>query len=285
MTAITASMVKDLRERTGAGMMECKKALVEANGDVDEAVTILRKRGIAKAAKRAGKVAAEGVVITRVSEDNKAAVIVEINCETDFVGRDENFLGFANMVAEKALSAESADVMSMTDVEEQRQQLVHKLGENIQIRRAELIEATGCVAAYNHGSRIGVLVALDKDNETLGKDVAMHVAAMNPQSVDESDLDPALIAKERDIFSEQARQSGKPDNIVEKMVEGRIAKFKKEVCLVHQPFVRNPDQTIGQLLTAGDASILAMERFEVGEGIEKEVVDFAEEVRAQVQGD
>lgn len=285
MTAISASMVKDLRERTGAGMMECKKALVEANGDVDEAVTILRKRGIAKAAKRAGKIAAEGVVVTKVSTDNKMAVIVEINCETDFVGRDESFLNFANMVAEEALSAQTSDIMSMTGIEEQRQQLVQKIGENIQVRRAELIEATGCVTAYNHGSRIGVLVALDKDNVALGKDVAMHVAAMNPQSIDESDLDPATIAQERDIFSEQARQSGKPDNIVEKMVEGRIAKFKKEVCLVNQTFIRNPDQTIAQLLSADQASVLAMERFEVGEGIEKEVVDFAEEVRAQVQGD
>lgn len=285
MTTISASMVKDLRERTGAGMMECKKALVESNGDVDEAVVILRKRGIAKAAKRAAKVAAEGVVVTQVSADQKAAIIVEINCETDFVGRDENFLGFASTVVEAGLSAASADVKEMSEIEETRQQLVQKLGENIQIRRAELIESIGCVAAYNHGSRIGVLVALDKDNEALGKDIAMHVAAMNPQSIDESDLDSAVIEKEREIFSDQARQSGKPDNIIEKMVEGRIAKFKKEVCLVNQPFVRDPDHTIGQLLTAADASIVAMQRFEVGEGIEKEVVDFAEEVRAQVQGD
>lgn len=285
MTTISASMVKDLRERTGAGMMECKKALVESNGDVDEAVVILRKRGVAKAAKRAAKVAAEGVVVTQVSADQKAAIIVEINCETDFVGRDENFLNFASTVVEAGLSAASADVKVMPNIEEARQQLVQKLGENIQIRRAELIESIGCVAAYNHGSRIGVLVALDKDNEALGKDIAMHVAAMNPQSIDESDLDSAVIEKEREIFSDQARQSGKPDNIIEKMVEGRIAKFKKEVCLVNQPFVRNPDQTIGQLLSAADASIVAMQRFEVGEGIEKEVVDFAEEVRAQVQGD
>lgn len=285
MTTITASQVKELRERTGAGMMECKKALVEANADVDEAVTILRKRGIAKAAKRAGKVAAEGTVVIKVAEDRKSAFMIEINCETDFVARDENFTKFANMVAEKGLAAATDDVASLEGVEDERQQIVHKLGENVQLRRAAYITSTGCVAAYNHGVRIGVLVALDQDNESLGKDVAMHVAALNPQALDENSMDPALIAKEREIFADNARQSGKPDNIIEKMVEGRIAKFLKESCLVSQPFVRDPDQTIAALLKAGGSNITSFIRFEVGEGIEKEEVDFAAEVRAQVEGE
>jgi len=201
------------------------------------------------------------------------------------VARDENFIQFADAVAASGLASASCDLAAMSKIEEQRQQLVHKLGENIQLRRAEFMEASGSVSAYNHGARIGVLVALDRDNAELGRDIAMHIAAMNPQAVDENDLDISVIEKEREIFSEQARQSGKPEEIIAKMVEGRVSKFKKEVCLVSQPFVRDPDQTIGDLLTAAGASILAFERFEVGEGIEKEVVDFAEEVRAQVQGD
>ncbi len=285
MTTISASMVKELRERTGAGMMECKKALVEANADVEEAVTILRKSGVAKAAKRAGKVAAEGMIVTKVADDRKSAFMIEVNCETDFVARDENFTKFANAVADKGLAAATDDIASLDGIEEQRQQLVHTIGENVQLRRAAFVTATGCIAAYNHGVRIGVLVALDNDNETLGKDVAMHVAALNPQALDENAMDPAVIAKEREIFAENARQSGKPDNIIEKMVDGRIQKFLKEACLVSQPFVRDPDQTIGALLKAGGANITSYVRFEVGEGIEKETVDFAAEVRAQVQGD
>ncbi|PHQ78185.1 MAG: elongation factor Ts [Coxiella sp. (in: Bacteria)] len=284
MSKVTAAMVKELRERTGAGMMECKKALVEADANVDEAIVILRKRGIAKVAKRAGNVAAEGVVIIKVAADQKSAFMIEINSETDFVSRDESFNAFANSVAEKGLELKANSVDAL-GVEDERQQLAHTLGENLQLRRVAYLESTGCVATYNHGSRIGVLVALDKANDALGKDIAMHVAALNPQAIDESNLDPDAIAKEREIFSEQARESGKPDNIIVKMVEGRVAKFIKETCLVGQPFVRDPDQTVGTLLKSDDATVTAFMRFEVGEGIEKEVVDFAEEVRAQVQGE
>lgn len=285
MSNITAAMVKELRERTSAGMMECKKALVEANADIEEAVVILRKRGVAKAAKRAGKTAAEGIIVTHVAADGKSAYIAEINCETDFVARDENFQAFAAMVAEKGLAAQSNDFDKLDGVEEARQQLVHKLGENIQLRRAYFMTASGAVYAYNHGSRIGVLIGMDVANETLGKDIAMHIAALNPLAIDESNLDKSLLAKERDIASDQARQSGKPENIIEKMVEGRIAKYIKEVCLIDQPFVKDNDQTIAALLKKANAAVTDFVRFEAGEGIEKEVVDFAEEVRAQVKGE
>lgn len=281
-TVISAAMVKDLRERTGAGMMECKNALVEANGNVEEAVTVLRKRGIAKAAKRADKVASEGVVVIRASDDKKHAIMVEINSETDFVARDESFNAFAQLVAKESLLAKATDFSTLPAIEEARQQLAHQLGENIQLRRAVILEASGCVATYNHGTRIGVLVALDKADEVLGQDIAMHIAASNPQAIDETGIDPTLIEKEADIFKAQALQSGKSGDIVNKMVDGRIAKFKKEICLLDQPFVRNPDQTVAALLKAAGANVIAFARYEVGEGIEKEVVDFAEEVRAQV---
>ena len=279
---ISAATVKELRERTGAGMMECKNALVEAQGNLDEAITVLRKRGVAKAAKRADKVASEGVVVIRASDDKKHAIMVEINSETDFVARDESFNAFAQFVATESLLAKATDFSTLPAVEEARQQLAHQLGENIQLRRAVILEASGCVAAYNHGSRIGVLVALDKADEALGQDIAMHIAASNPQSIDGTDIDPLLIEKEREIFRAQAEQSGKPADIIDKMIDGRIAKFVKEICLLDQPFVRNPDQTVAALLKASGAKVIAFARYEVGEGIEKEVVDFAEEVRAQV---
>lgn len=284
-TVISAAMVKELRELTGAGMMECKNALVEAEGKLEEAVVILRKRGVAKAAKRADKVASEGVVVIHASSDQKSAVMVEINSETDFVARDTTFNEFACYVAEQSLLAQLTDFSMMPAVEEARQQVAHKLGENVQLRRAVILESSGCVASYNHGSRIGVLVALDKADEELGKDIAMHIAASNPQSIDESGIDPLLIEKERDIFKAQAAQSGKSEEIINKMVDGRIAKFIKEICLLDQPFVRNPDQTVAALLKVAGAKVTAFARFEVGEGIEKEVVDFAEEVRAQVKGE
>lgn len=286
MSNITAAMVKDLRERTGAGMMECKKALVEANGDIEEAITILRKRGIAKAAKRAGKTAAEGVIVTAISDDKKSAYIVEVNCETDFVARDESFNAFAKQVAEAGLAAQSELFDNLPGIEDARQQLAHKLGENVQLRRAKAISISqGAIYAYNHGSRIGVLVSLSGADEELGKDVAMHVAAVNPQAVNESNVDPALLQKEREIVADQAKQSGKPDNIIEKMVEGRLTKFLKEICLVDQPFVKDGDKTVGELLTDKGITVTEFVRFEAGEGIEKEVVDFAEEVRAQVEGE
>jgi elongation factor Ts len=286
MSNVTAAMVKDLRERTGAGMMECKKALVEVNGDIEEAITVLRKRGIAKAAKRAGKTAAEGVIVTAISDDKLSAYIVEVNCETDFVALDESFNEFAKMVAQEGLTAQTEDFSKLKNIEEARQQLAHKLGENIQLRRSKCISVErGAVYAYNHGSRIGVLVALDQANDEIGKDVSMHIAAVNPQAINESNVDPALLEKEREIVSEQAKSSGKPENIIEKMVEGRIAKFLKEICLVDQPFVRDGEKTVGQILTDKGITVTEFVRFEAGEGIEKEVVDFAEEVRAQVEGE
>lgn len=284
-TVISAAMVKDLRERTGAGMMECKNALVEAQGDLDEAVTVLRKRGVAKAAKRADKIASEGVVVIHTSDDKKHAIMIEINSETDFVARDESFNTFAQFVAKESLLAKTTDFSVMPVIEEARQQLAHQLGENIQLRRATILEASGCVATYSHGSRIGVLVALDKPNEVLGQDIAMHIAAFNPQSIDETGIDPLLIEKERDIFRAQAEKTGKSADIIDKMVDGRIAKFVKEICLLDQPFVRNADQTVAALLKAAGARVMAFVRYEVGEGIEKKVVDFAEEVRAQVRGE
>ncbi len=292
MVKITAQMVKELREMTGAGMMECKKALTEAEGSIDNAVDIMRTRGQAKAAKRASKVAAEGVVVTRCSEDGLSAMMIEVNCETDFVARDSNFLDFAQQLASSGLEAGVTSVDALMALspsgnetfEEQRQALINKIGENVKVRRCQLMTSTGIVGSYNHGSRIGVLVDLNQANADLAKDVAMHVAASNPQAIDESGVDAALIEKEKAIFSEQAKESGKPDNIVEKMVQGRVSKFLKEICLVSQPFVKDPDQTVGQLLKTADASIAQVVRFEVGEGIEKETIDFAEEVKAQVAG-
>ena len=283
--AISAAMVKDLRERTGAGMMECKNALVDAQGDLEEAVTVLRKRGVAKVAKRGDKVASEGVAVISSSPDHKVAIMIEINSETDFVARDESFNAFAQFVAKESLLAKATDFATLPAIEEARQVLAHKLGENIQLRRAVILESSGCVATYNHGSRIGVLVALDKDDHALGQDIAMHIAASNPQAIDESGIDPMLIEKEREIFKAQAEQSGKSGEIIDKMVDGRIAKFKKEICLLDQPFVRNPDQTVAALLKAAGAKVTAFARYEVGEGIEKEIVDFAKEVHAQIKGE
>ena len=294
MTKITAQMVKELREMTGVGMMECKKALVEAEGDIDAAVDIMRTRGQAKAAKRAGKIAAEGIVVTLQSDDSSHAIIVEVNSETDFVARDENFLSFSQQVAERALQERVSsveDLMALPatqggaeTLDEQRQALVTKIGENVKVRRCQLVSSTGMVGCYNHGSRIGVLVALDKSEVELAKDVAMHVAASNPQAVNEAGIDASAIEKERAIFVEQAKETGKPDNIIEKMVEGRVAKYLKEICLLSQPFVKDPDQTVAQLLQASGVVVEAFIRYEVGEGIEKQTTDFAEEVKAQVEG-
>jgi len=294
--SITASMVKELRERTGAGMMECKKALQETNGDVESAITVMRKRGQAKAAKRAGKIAAEGVIVIRVSTDKKSAFIMELNCETDFVARHEHFKEFAEELKKRGLEVKNKEELLSVQVGDQtgeqlRQELILKMGENIQVRRSEklpseeiTLPSEGIIGSYKHGDRIGVIVAIDKDNLELAKDIAMHIAATNPQAVDASSVPSDVIEKEREIFSAQAKESGKPDNIIEKMVTGRIAKFLKEVCLVDQPFVKNPDQTVGDLLKAEKVNVSGFVRFEVGEGIEKQTQDFAEEVKAQVQG-
>lgn len=291
--AVTAVLVKELRERTGLGMMECKKALVETDGDLELAIDNLRKSGQAKAAKKAGRTAADGGVVAKVSEDGKTAVIVEINSETDFVARDDNFKGFCDKVAQLVLDTKETDVEKLKDaavdgstLEEVRTALIQKIGENIQVRRAQIVEsAEGVVGAYIHGGKIGVLVALQGGNEELGKDVAMHVAASNPQVVNPEDVPEEVVAKEKEIFSAQAKESGKPDDIIEKMVTGRVSKFLKEVSLVEQPFVKDPDTTVGKLVKGAGATVLGFIRYEVGEGIEKEEVDFAAEVMAQARGE
>ena len=287
---ITASMVKELRERTGAGMMECKKALVEANGDLDAAAEALRKSGQAKADKKAGRVAADGRVV--IKKDGNKAVIVEVNSETDFVAKDENFITFVEAVAAASLSAgetevdalAAADIGDGRPVEQARTDLVQKVGENISVRRASIVEATGPIGFYTHGARIGAIVALDGGDEDLARDVAMHVAATNPTCIDESGVPAEMLDREKRIFSEQAAESGKPPEIVEKMVTGRVAKFLKEITLVGQPFVKDPDVSVGKLLKGANASVAVFVRFEVGEGIEKKADNFVEEVMAQVHG-
>lgn len=289
--AITASQVKELRERTGVGMMECKKALTETNGDIEQAIENMRKSGQARAAKKAGRTAADGVVVMAQSGDAKSAVIVEVNCETDFVAKDENFNSFANAIASRVLESDVADVEALlamplhegedTTIEEARQALILKIGENMNVRRFERVNTDGIVCTYRHGVRIGVLVELEGGDEELGRDIAMHVAATNPTCVDESGVPPEMLAKERDIVETQARDSGKPENIIEKMVEGRMRKYLGEITLVGQPFVKDPDTTVGKLLASKNAKVSSMTRFEVGEGIEKKVENFRDEVMAQ----
>ena len=284
MVAISASMVKELRERTGLGMMECKKALVEADGDLELAIENLRKSSGMKAAKRAGRVAADGVV--RVAVKSGRGTLLEVNSETDFVARDNNFSAFADQVIAKAGSTDSVDVAALMDgdLESARSALVQKVGENITVRRIAKISAS-VVGTYVHSNeKIGVMIGLDGGPEELAKDIAMHVAAVNPMVVNPDDVDPVVIKKEKEIFAAQAENSGKPAEIIEKMIGGRIRKFLAEISLVEQPFVKNPDQTVGQLAKSAGATVTAMVRFEVGEGIEKEEVDFAEEVMAQARG-
>ena len=285
MSAISAAMVKDLRERTGLGMMECKKALVEAGGDAELAIENLRKSSGMKAAKKAGRVAAEGVVLVR-SEEGKA-VILEVNCETDLVARDDSFLAFAADVADAALSSASSDVAELLagELEARREALVQKIGENISVRRFVRLISDGTIGSYVHGnSRIAVLTELTGGTEELARDVAMHVAAVSPRVAKPEEMPQELIASEKDIYVAQASESGKPTEIVEKMVEGRLRKFLSENSLVDQAFVKDPDQTVGKLLKSGGADIRGFVRFEVGEGIEKKQEDFAAEVAAQVQG-
>ena len=289
--AITAALVKELRERTGSGMMECKKALVEVDGDIEAAVEMMRKAGLAKADKKAGRVAAEGLLGLSIADDGKSAAVVEVNCETDFVAKGDDFQGFVQSVSDLALAAKPADVEALkaTDmdgksVDDTRQALVAKIGENIQVRRSVVISAAGSIASYKHGTRIAVLVDLEGGDAELGKDIAMHIAASNPICVDETGVPADVLQKEREIVSAQAKESGKPDNIVEKMVEGRMQKYLKEITLVGQPFVKDPDQTVEKLLAAKGAKVVSFARFEVGEGIEKKQENFADEVMAQVKG-
>ncbi len=292
--AITASLVKELRERTGAGMMECKKALVETDGDVEAAIEQMRKSGQAKAAKKAGRTAAEGVIVLSFSEDNTQAAMVEVNCETDFVGKDDNFTSFASAVAEKVLIGGAGDVETLmqqplhegedTTVNQAREALISKLGENMNVRRFARFQATtGKLTSYRHGVRIGVVIELEGGDDELAKDLAMHTAATNPVCLSAAEMPQDLLAKEREIVTAQASESGKPDNIVEKMVDGRMRKFLAENTLLGQAFVKDPDITIEKLLKSKGAKIIQFQRFEVGEGIEKKKENFAEEVRAQAK--
>lgn len=287
MADITASMVKELRERTGLGMMECKKALVEAGGDIALAVEELRKSSGMKAAKKAGRTAADGVVCARVDGSNHG-LLLEVNSETDFVARDENFLGFVNKVADAALAQRSADVGSLMAgaLETERQALVQKIGENITVRRVQTLAAPeGTLGSYVHSNgRIGVLVALRGGSSELARDVAMHIAAINPQFATPAEVPAAVIEKEREILTAQAADSGKPADIVAKMVEGRVRKFLAEISLSEQPFVKDQDVTVGKLLKQAGAELGGFVRFEVGEGIDREEKDFAAEVAAQLKG-
>jgi len=288
--SITASMVKELRERTSAGMMECKKALVETNGDLDAAGELLRKSGQAKADKKASRVAADGRVV--IAQDGNKAVIVEVNSETDFAAKDENFVLFTDAVAAAAVASGTSDVAvfageKLADgrtVEDARTALIAKIGENISVRRIASVVSDGVIAHYTHGSRIGSVVALDGGDETLARDIAMHVAASNPTCIDESGVPAETLENERRILTEQAQDSGKPPEIIEKMVTGRISKFLKEITLLGQPFVKDPDISVAKLLKAANATVTSFVRFEVGEGIEKKEDNFVAEVMAQVKG-
>jgi len=287
--SISASMVKELRERTGAGMMECKKALVETGGEMDAAVELLRKSGQAKADKKASRVAADGRVV--ISADGLNAAMIEINSETDFVAKDENFIAYAEAVGASVLGSDVADVKSLgavqladgRSVEEARTELVAKVGENISVRRFARVAATDHLGTYSHGARIGAMVSLRGGNDELARDIAMHVAATNPVCTDERGVPADMLERERRIFAEQAAESGKPPEIVEKMVVGRVNKFLKEITLVGQSFVKDPDITVGKLLENADASVTGFVRYEVGEGIEKKEDNFVEEVMSQVK--
>ena len=289
--SITAETVKTLRERTGAGMMECKKALIETGGDLDAAAEIMRKAGLAKADKKAGRIAAEGTVATAMGGDGRSAVLVEVNCETDFVARQPEFQRFASEVAEAALQARSTTTEALAalkldsgaTIDETRRNLVAKIGEKIDVRRAGLLHAPERIGAYIHGTRIGSLVGLKGGDETLARELAMHVAAANPQFVTPADVPADVVAKEREILAAQAAAEGKPQAIVDKMVEGRLRKYLAEICLTGQPFVKDPDTTVGQLLAKSKAEVKGFLRYEVGEGIEKKQENFAAEVMAQVE--
>jgi elongation factor Ts len=292
---ITADLVKTLRERTGAGMMECKSALVESDGDIDLAAEALRKKGIAKADKKAGRVAAEGIISSALSADGRQGVLVEINCETDFVASGDDFRAFAGAVAQAALALGRDDLEALlaaklpggATVEDTRRELIARIGENIGVRRMAFVESPGQVVRYLHPprDRIGVLVACEGADGALGRDLAMHVAASRPLALRAADVPADVVAKEREIFAAQAAAEGKPANIVEKMIEGRVRKYLAEVTLLGQPFVKDPNTTVEKLLAGAGARVHAFVRFEVGEGIEKKVDDFVGEVMRQVRGE
>ncbi len=293
--AITAALVKELRERTGAGMMECKKALVESDGDIEAAIEAMRKSGQAKAAKKAGRIAADGVVVLKIAPDGKSAVMVEVNSETDFVAKDANFADFANAVGEAALACAVADVDGLiaqpirvgeaTTIAEAREALVAKIGENVQLRRlVRFDKAQGLLHSYRHGVRIGVLVEMEGGDAELGKDVAMHIAASNPLCVSADQVPAEALDKEKEIFRAQALESGKPADVVDKIIGGRVRKYLEEVTLLGQAFIKDADLTVEKLLDRAGAKVYRFARVEVGEGIEKKQENFADEVMAQVRG-
>ncbi|APX91856.1 translation elongation factor Ts [Halomonas sp. 1513] len=287
MAAISASQVKELRERTGLGMMECKKALTEAGGDIEQAIEDLRKNSGLKAAKKAGRTAAEGAVVTRVADDGSYGVMVEINSETDFVARDDNFKSFADQVASALFDAKSDDVAALMagDMEATREQLVQKIGENISVRRAVMVEAGAgnLVGEYVHGGRIGVLTVLKGANAEVAKDVAMHVAAINPAVALPENMPQEQLDQEKAIILAQPDMAGKPEQIAEKMVQGRLKKYLAENSLTEQPFVKDPNQSVAEFVKSAGGEVVGFTRFEVGEGIEKEEVDFAKEVMEQAR--
>jgi elongation factor Ts len=292
---VNASMIKELRERTGAGMMECKKALEVSGGDMEAAIESMRKTGLAKADKRTARITAEGVIRASIEHTGAQAALVEVNCETDFVAKNGEFAAFAQALADSALHYEPTDLDALMSLpvpgddgltgENKRQVLIAKLGENIQVRRFHCMKANGRgIGVYLHGSRIGVMVDMKGGNDALAKDIAMHVAASQPLCVAESDVPAELLQKETTILAAQAEKSGKPAEIIDKMVQGRLKKFLNEITLLGQPFVKNPDKTVGRLLREANASVARFIRFEVGEGIEKQRGNFADDVMAQVKG-
>ena len=291
--AITAALVKELRERTGAGMMDCKKALVETNADLEAAIDLMRASGAAKAAKKAGRVASEGLVNITTSDDNNDAVILEVNSETDFVTKGSAFIDFVNELGALALKNKPASVEefltqtldSGETVDQAREGIIAKIGENISVRRVQSINSgKGVLGAYKHGDRIAVLTVLTGSDEDLAKDIAMHIAASKPECVSEDELSADLLEREKAIFIEQAKESGKPDDIIEKMIVGRMKKFVNEVTLYGQSFVKDPDMTVGALVKSKSSEVESFVRYEVGEGIEKKEDNFVEEVMAQAQG-
>ena len=293
--SVTAEAVRQLRERTGAGMMECKRALVESNGDLDAAAELMRKQGLAKADKKAARIAADGVIVLERAADGHAAAMVEINCETDFVAREQDFRRFAADVVRLAITERPIDVEALLtcelaageSVDQRRRALVAKIGENISVRRYVVLQSSGLLGAYLHGTRIGVLVELDGGTAELAHDLAMHIAASNPRYISSADVPADVVAKEREILSGQAQQeaekSKKSPEIVAKMVEGRLRKALSEITLLGQPFVKDPERTVEKLLQSAKARVLSFERFEVGAGIDKKQGDFVAEVMAQVK--
>jgi len=287
---ITASLVKELRERTGAGMMDCKAALKDANGDIESAIEIMRKSGAAKAAKKAGRIAAEGIISIKQKEND--IVMIEVNCETDFVAKDDNFLSFSEAIVDVIMEHDVNDIDNLLKlnfenqtIEEATQQLVTKIGEKVTIRRFEKCSIKNQVGIYLHGTRIGVVVEIEGGDQELAKDIAMHIAASKPLYINEDNVSKEVLDKEREIYTAQAKESGKPEEIIKKMVDGRIKKYIKEITLLGQPFVKDPDQSIEGILKLAEANVRSFIRYEVGEGIEKRSDNFAEEVMSQAKGD